>query len=104
MEKKNDLSKKEVIDQKRFENEVLMCNLWLEEFAEPAEAWSDQSSYYFKHQVEKWFFPASVCNEAFIEAGKQRFEYKLATGSTQNYVFKFKLNKPMKFFRNYDRP
>lgn len=90
MEKRKELSKREVIDQERFENEVLMCNLWLDQFAEPAEAWTEQTSYFFKHRVEK-YVGTYISNDAFIEAGKQRFEYKLATGSTQNYVFKLKL-------------
>lgn len=67
-----------------------LINRFLDEFAVASTRWTKNTSYYFKHIVER-YFDTYISNEDFIAVASQRFENKEDHKSSPNFVFKFKL-------------
>ena len=74
-------------------NEIDLCDRYLDLFFEPSDKWSLNTSYHFKHTVER-YFKTYISNDAFIYSAKQRFESKPTNDNQKNYLFKFKLKNP----------
>lgn len=81
------------------EQQVTLCDMWLDIFTEEATTWTRSTSYGFKHEVER-YFRTYVSNDAFIESARKRYEAKQSDVPI-NYVFKFKANKDKKLYDKY---
>lgn len=72
-----------------FEQQIDLCDRFLNNFAVESGRYTKSTSYFYKHVVEA-YFETYIQNEAFIESAFKKFEGKKIAG-TPNYVFKFRL-------------
>lgn len=72
-------------------NEINLCVLWLEAFAHTTDKINtDFSSYYLKHQVEKYYPNTYISNDAFKAAAKI-YGLKVLKISDQNECYNIEL-------------
>ena len=76
-----------------------LCDMWLNRFAKPSSTWSEQSSYYFKHLVER-YYKTYISNEAFIKSASKRYECRDARHAPRNKVFKMEVIDTNSLFNN----